>query len=293
MSNEWEAYYNDIFQLNSLVVPRHVTVPNYSKIEVHGFADSSLTAYGAAIYVRSINEEGKILSRLLCAKTRVARTETIPKLELRAALLLAVLYIKVNKALKCKFQNKYFWSDSNVALAWIKSKRRDKLTCFVKNQVNKINSLTDSKDWYWVASGDNPADLLTRGLRADKLASCPLWWQGPLWLQEPSTEWPFNQEKITNSILESNDPIETFCNVCISTYNNQFMTNLFEKWSDVNKLIRCFAYIFRFINNCKNKNKKIIGPLYVNELNDSRNKLIKFAQIESYPTEYQLLMKGR
>lgn len=68
----------------------------------------------------------------------------------------------------------------------------------------------------------------------------------------------------------------------------------FEKYWKLKKLIRVFAYILRFINNLKNKNNKTLTDvLSVDELNQSQNKLIMFAQIDSFSNEYYALKKNK
>lgn len=61
--------------------------------EFHGFADASTQAYGAALYLRTINHEGKISVRLIAIKTRVApiNVVSVHQLELEATLLLTKL----------------------------------------------------------------------------------------------------------------------------------------------------------------------------------------------------------
>ncbi|XP_072400667.1 uncharacterized protein [Diabrotica undecimpunctata] len=68
-----------------------------TKRKILGFSDSKEMAYGACIYIRSLDSEGTYHCHLLCSKTRVAplKTITIPRLELCAALLLAELAHKV------------------------------------------------------------------------------------------------------------------------------------------------------------------------------------------------------
>lgn len=89
LSREWAEFYNKLNFLNSLTIPRHAVISDYVTIELHGFADSSKIAYGAVIYLRSINRNGDIMVQILCAKSRIASDDTIPRLELRAAVLLA------------------------------------------------------------------------------------------------------------------------------------------------------------------------------------------------------------
>lgn len=292
ITNEWELFYKKLFTLNSLVIPRHALGSDYVILQLHGFADSSLTAYGAAIYLRTIDKQGHIITRLLCSKTRIARSETIPKLELRSCLVLAQLYNKVNNALKCTFTKTYFYSDSNVALAWMKSQQPSKLDCFVRNRVVEIQRLTDVNDWHWVITTDNPADLLTRGLPADKLANCNLWWQGPYWLNKRIDDWPSHKTTLPPLPVYC-EAIVAHCNVATNVQPNLFMTELFKRWSNLSKLINCVAVMLRFRNNCLNRDNRIIGPFSVDELKTALNKLIQVAQLEVYPIEYHLLQNNK
>lgn len=64
-------------------------------IELHGFCDASESAYEAVIYVR-VDSKSESSVNLLCAKSRIPsiKPQTIPRLELCNALLLANLSIK-------------------------------------------------------------------------------------------------------------------------------------------------------------------------------------------------------
>jgi hypothetical protein len=88
-------------------------------IEMHGFSDASEVAYGACIYIRTVDIQGKVTTRLLSSKSRVASLKklSIPRLELCAATLLANMYIGSVKALKIKFNKVRFWTDSTIVLA--------------------------------------------------------------------------------------------------------------------------------------------------------------------------------
>lgn len=70
--------------------------------ELHGFCDASQHAFGACVYIRSnlVGNDAEI--HLYTSKSRVAppKATTIPRLELRGALLLAELISKVIKELQ-------------------------------------------------------------------------------------------------------------------------------------------------------------------------------------------------
>ncbi|KAG8186948.1 hypothetical protein JTE90_028244 [Oedothorax gibbosus] len=121
-----------------------------------GFADVSAKAYGACVYVQTEINSNTGSSHLFCSKSRVCpmpiKTVTIPKLELSACLLLSQLIQKSLTALKHQIKSVQLFSESTIALAWIKTSPH-RLETF--------------------------ADLISKGLEAPALSHSELWWKGP------------------------------------------------------------------------------------------------------------------
>ena len=119
------------------------------------------------------------------SKARAAplKQHTLPRLELMAAVLSARLYVFISTSISTT--NVLFWSDSQIVLSWITSKKT--LKPFVSNRVSEIRSV--STEWRYCPSADNPADLLTRGITFDQLNASIQWRHGPTWLNAPSN-WP-------------------------------------------------------------------------------------------------------
>jgi len=114
---------------------------------------------------------------------------------------------------------------------------------FIANRISQIQNLTDTKNWHHVPSEMNPADLLSRGIRPDKITETTLWWQGPQFLREDSSNWPhFNESEGTN-ILHS----QLFYSATSKKMNRSIVDVLFNKFSNLNKLVRVFAYCRRFM----------------------------------------------
>ena len=161
--------------------------PNDVKaVEIHGFGDASIIALGACVYIRFLTFDDQVFVRLVAAKTRVAplKHETMPRLELMAALVLAKLINSVENALRKVIQitKVYCWSDSQVALWWIKNE--DKVhKQFIHNRVTTIRNLVNKENWEYCPTNANPADLASRGCSASKLINNELWFCGPAFLR--------------------------------------------------------------------------------------------------------------
>ncbi|XP_049878088.1 uncharacterized protein LOC126375230 isoform X6 [Pectinophora gossypiella] len=252
------------------------------KTELHCFVDASQDAYAACIYLRSLDEHNSVTTKLLCSKTRVAplKPVTIPRLELCAALLGARLSYKVSNALRCEIGDKYFWSDSTIALGWIKNQPK-LFKAFVCNRVNEIHELTNRNSWKHIPTDINPADMASRGVAPSTMINSSLWWEGPSFLLKSESEWP-NHPNTKIDLPE----IKVHKSQVIHKFIN------FENYSNANKLKRIFAYVFRFITNCKTSNKNK-SPLNEVELKNSLNFLIKRAQSESFSSEIETLSNGK
>lgn len=163
LESNWKEYQSQLKLLENWMIQRMITASEAEEIQLHGFSDASMRAYGACIYLQIRTREG-FCSTLVCAKSSVAPTRTVPlpRLELCGAVLLAKLYFLVREALKLKITLTRFWSDSLLTPAWIRSSphRRE---VFVANRVAQIQELTDGDDWFYVPIKENPADFVSRG----------------------------------------------------------------------------------------------------------------------------------
>ncbi|KAB0804506.1 hypothetical protein PPYR_01476 [Photinus pyralis] len=173
-------------------ITRCVATDPTSSLELHGFSDASVRAYGACIYIREILVDNSVRCQLLCAKSRVAplKTLTLPKLELCAALLLTDLVDKVLNSSRKEFARVIYYCDSTITLSWI-------------------------KDF------------------------------------------------------------------------------IFNKFSTFETLIRVTAFCKRFINNCRDKSKKVVGKLLLLEINEAEATLVKMVQEESFGDEIRLLKQSK
>lgn len=299
----WLSFTNTLPCLNRLKIPRWVLCDNSMTNEVHVFTDASERAYGACVYIRSIDSDRSVKIQLLVSKNRVApiKPTTIPRLELCGALLGTRLCTKVLNSLSIPISRCRFWCDSTIVLCWL-SMAPNTLKPFVRHRVNEIRESTAGHVWSYVPSKDNPADFVSRGLKADLISDCTLWWSGPQFLSKDETHWP----KMPNDTVKQNLPEvvsshfihhlshqHTYLHQNSHHQNQSFIKSLIHKYSNFNYLQHVVAYIQRFIYNLKNIHSKMQGFLSSTELNNSFKFIIKYAQIEMFPEEYVLLQSGK
>ena len=180
----------------------------------------------------------------------------------------------------------HLWSNSQIVLCWIHSEK--KLKQFVAHRVQEISQTFPITPWNYCPSGDNPADLLTRGTSSTSL-STPLWTNGPSWLSDES-KWP--QWNSTLSLHLQTDDTEVEQPVPMDPTEPHTgihkIINL-SRYSTLTKLLRVTGYVLRFINNLRDSTAKQTGTLSVTELNTAQFRWIFDCQQQQFPTEIQHL----
>ena len=101
--DSWFSWKSELLQLKDVTIPRCFGngITQDSAVEVHGFGDASLKAYGAAVYIRIRDKQDNVSSQLVISKSRVApiKKVSLPRLELLAAVVNARLLKFVVRAI--------------------------------------------------------------------------------------------------------------------------------------------------------------------------------------------------
>ncbi|GFX40077.1 integrase catalytic domain-containing protein [Trichonephila clavipes] len=285
INREWRQFVESLQVVNDININRCIVVEQPEVIELHGFSDASQSAYGAVVYCKSITSDRKMLVHLIASKSRVAPTKqtTIPRLELCAPVLLAKLVHRVKQALELNVTNTFLWSYSMIVLSWIR-KESYQLKTFVANRIATIQEMTSGEQWRYVATEDNPADFVSRGMDSLKLKTCELWWNGPKFLmsnQNPQRKIPVAVIKDPGELKNCSD----FSNFFLDSATNSFVNNLLNLSNDYFKIIRVLSFICIFVYNCKSKESKGIGPIDLGELKKAEQLLLKLVQKEECKVE--------
>nr|CAI5841992.1 unnamed protein product [Callosobruchus analis] len=273
----WNQFAKNMSQISHISIKRWLFIDKTVRyIQLHGFADASMQAYGACIYIRVTYTNGTSTSNLLCSKSRIApiKAITLPGLELSAALLLARLVTKVISVYTLEISKVVLWSDSQIVLAWIKS-HPSRWNMYVSNRVSEIQTLTCNYEWHHVRSSLNPADIISRGATPVDLINSKLWWYGPTELyDEPGGTVDKNDSVISEYGLPEERKV-THTTAVINYFP-------WSRFSCYNKLKWTFAYCLRFINSLRTPNQRQIGNLSVEELKESEKTIFKLIQAQSF-----------
>jgi len=234
----WKRYHQELPELSSIRVPHRVT-SNNGKYELHGFSDSSEAAYATVIYLRVVAPNNTAKCFLLMGKSKVAPSKriTIPRLELCGAWLLArLLHFVCQHLTRIKFERVIAWSDSTVALAWIKSQTAQ-LKTFVANRVAQIQRTTTPDMWRHVPTKENPADCASRGLSPKELADHVQWWMGPTFLRLSEDYWP-STEAVMSTNESREEQLETKVITLITTKTLTECPLLYQSdsWTKITRL---------------------------------------------------------
>ena len=230
--SSWAELCREFKALSQISVPRKVATQGVCYV-MHIFCDSSTKAYGCAAYL-----VGNTESNLVMAKAKVAplKTKTLPQLELTSIWLGTKLASYIHKVLRdIDISRTVIWSDNEAAIQWVRNDNSKII--YVKNRVAEIRETSVEFQIFHVSSGENPADLVTRGVKVEDLVSNPLWLKGPNWLTCESL-WPSQKDEVVVYEITAErqiDPVKIEC--------------LFEvkKFSSLEKIFTITKYVFQFL----------------------------------------------
>ncbi|XP_049881167.1 uncharacterized protein LOC126377477 [Pectinophora gossypiella] len=274
----WLAQLEEVARLR---LPRCYEMKNHQRIELHIFCDASEQAYATVAYWRIVRCDGSIGVTLVGAKSKVApqRTQTIPRLELQAAVIGVRLADTLKKEHRIKIDSVTYWTDSATVIHWVRNDAR-RYTPFVAHRLSEIAELTQKDEWRWLPTTHNVADDATR-CHGTTISVNDRWFQGPDFLYESPEHWPAEQ----SSHIEEEDVLHT------GTRDGQKEDWLPDpgRFSKYETLIRAAARVLAFIDMCRKKTKN----LEVEHLERAERALLQRAQRESFGAEIERIQAGR
>ncbi|XP_029678553.1 uncharacterized protein LOC115244768 [Formica exsecta] len=294
----WSKFHDDFPSLEEIRVPRHILLSAaHARIELHGFADASERAYTAVIYARTETCNGQKYISLVSAKTKVAplKTVTLPRLEVCAASLFTKLAAHVQRVLEAGNAPIHLWSDSTVALCWIRG-HPSRWKVYVANRVTEIQTTLPGAQWHHLPGTENPADCASQGISPSELVTHPLWWKGLPWLMEDRASWPDSRdEELAGELPEERVRALAATAPPAEATEPEELT----RFSSLNRLLRVTAW-------CRRWSRPVAAPrappateqpptkdtLSAAEYDDARLTWIRVVQAETYNEELKTLARG-
>ncbi|XP_065094876.1 uncharacterized protein LOC135715620 [Ochlerotatus camptorhynchus] len=288
LQQKWTDFHRRLFKLAEFSIPRFSFIPDYVDVQLHCFADASDLAYGACLYVRSMDQQGNVRIELLSSKSRVAPLKrlTIPRLELCAAREAAHLYQTVIGALALNRMQAFFWSDSTVVLHWLKAPPNSWKT-FIANRVSTIQTTTYGHPWLHVSGKENPADLVSRGMAIEDFLESDRWKHGPSWLKLAPKEW------LTECPGSVSEEVDLEPRVVVqATVASKEPNIFFTLRSSFLPLVRIVALCLRFAANCRKSTQRNTSLfLSVHEINSAKMALVRLVKEECFLEEINSLKR--
>ena len=187
----WANSLADIRELQALTFHRSFVHPEAvsEQVELIVSVDASQYVAVAAVHARSKMPDGTYSCRLVAGKSKLTKLATIPRGELKAAVMGASVAHAVQSALGDQVDNVLYVSDSTIVLYWINQDARPLQTA-VRNGVIEIRRLSQVESWFHIPSEDNIADLGTRTATVHDLDLEGEWVCGKKWMSLDMSQAP-------------------------------------------------------------------------------------------------------
>ncbi|KAG1925738.1 hypothetical protein F2P79_025333 [Pimephales promelas] len=289
----WEAWLRDLHNLSLVKIPRCYvpsTFKDVQQYELHHFSDASVSGYGVCSYLRAVNMSGEVYCTLIMAKARVAPSKvvTIPRLELSAAVVATKIGNLLKRELELDDICEYYWTDSKVVLGYINNEAR-RFHVFVANRVQQIRTSTETSQWRYVASEQNPADHASRGLTVKELMGSN-WFTGPsfLWQRE------LPKEDINVGEINDGDPELKRAQVLMTKAREEWcLSDRLQRFSDWKRAVKAIARLKRCARSAKGLVERSNNFTTLEERKDAEQFIIRIVQEEVFSDEIKHLRQGK
>ena len=179
----WVKNLQDIQGLREIKFKRTIIPADAESIQVElvTSVDASSKIAIAVVHTRVKRKNGSYHVQLLCAKSKLVSSLTVPRGELRAAVMGCTLTHTVKYNLGDQVVRNFFVTDNTIVLYWIHSDQRP-LHVSIRNPVIQIRRFSTPDQWYHIDTEQNLADLGTRTAELQDIDVDSEWQCGKQWM---------------------------------------------------------------------------------------------------------------
>uniref|UniRef100_G3NZ93 DUF5641 domain-containing protein n=1 Tax=Gasterosteus aculeatus TaxID=69293 RepID=G3NZ93_GASAC len=301
MEESWTSWRTSLTELSQLSIPRAYTTTSPAtavRRELCVFSDASTKAIAAVAYLKVTDSAGNNHVGFVMGKAKLAPRpeQTIPRLELCAAVLGVELADLISTELDLQLDATTFHSDSKVVLGYISNETR-RFYVYVSNRVLRIRRSSRPDQWRYVSTEQNPADHATRAVTADRLNDTN-WLSGPKSLYTPETSTSESTHELVDPSADS-DIRPLVSTLSTTTTSNQLGSQRFARfssWKSLTRAIIRLIHIARLFNStlknslCKGWHHCKTGFNF-EESNQASHIIIRAVQEEAYSQEIKCVQK--
>ena len=231
--------------VNSMVAPRNVLPDDGSVPTLRIYADASEKAVAVVAYCCSSKGNFHLL-----AKTRLARSATMPELELDALGMAAAVAHYL--ALVYLFSRVVICGDSKCNLQRLQQ-HPNKQKPSIALRIRKISKLAPTATFRHVSSKENLADIASRGCSMHQLVKNKQWLEAPELPASTQFEHTISSQMMTVTTAPADDPRQCTCThfssykLAVGTYRlvGRLLKRMTTKYDDLNELDLALTLLIR------------------------------------------------
>ena len=259
----WCRNIEEIQTLSGYYFSRSVVPSDAASTEINYVisCDASKEICISVVHSRILRKCGKYHVQVLAAKSKIVTDLTIPRAELKGAVMAATLGYCVRRDTGDQLGEVIHVTDSSIVLYWLTQDQRP-LKTGVRNAALEIRRLTSMDSWFHVRSEDNIADTGTRSEVTADVSENSHWVNGKPWMSGNLSDMPLqtvqditlNSKECAVAALELKAPDlqgVVMLNSLVEkvglrhSYSKYIMDPARFSWP---KSVRVLAVVFRFID---------------------------------------------
>ena len=296
LCREWSSLSKDLESLSSLQFPRLALIDD-SPMDLFVFCDACKASYGFVAYAVQKGE-----SNFVFAKGKVAplQERSLPQLELLGAVVACQGVLTMLEIFKhVKINNVYIHLDAQIVLSWLLSSALPKNN-YTSNRIKDVKKMVKvvfdtynvKVSFRYVPTGDNTADMLSRGISFSKFSeNLDFWTHGPDWIRGATVTWPSSEYGCLSEASKS----LVMCTDLGAKREPLAPVVSFERFSSFLKLLNSTSFVISFLRLRGVLKKDTLQELWgtADTLEIAKLHLIKTMQAEAFPDELKYLRGSR